>query len=121
MHPLIAVLAFGSLTTLWGPVACDALPDSSDWAYVEAEQDFEAVRGELGLSGSAPLVGLEALRADLTWDDGEARRDFEAVHAALGLSGSAPLVGLESYELTVRPAVAYAAVAALPESSDSNR
>ena len=122
MHPLVAVLALGSLIMLSRPaLAWDPGSMSVDWTHPAAEQDFEAVRGALGLSGSSPLVGLEPLAIEMTSDDGEARRDFEAMHAELGLSGSAPLAGLEAYALTIRPAVAYVVRAASAESSDGGR
>ena len=108
MQQLIAVLAF-SLVAVSGAAASE--PVDAHGAYLEAERDFVDVRAELGLSGSAPLEGLEEPRAhEPAWEQ-DARRDFESVHRELGLSGSAPLVGLERYEFTVRPQVAHVILA----------
>jgi hypothetical protein len=109
MQRVMAVLAF-SLAAASAAPASEAI-DASE-AYLEAQRDFDAVRSELGLSGSAPLAGMERA-AESGWER-RARRDFEAVHRAQGLSGSAPLVGLEKYELTVRPQVAYVILATAP-------
>ena len=122
MHRLIAVLALGSSTLLSRPaVACDGWSASANWTRLDAAQDFDAVRSEVGLSGSAPLHGLEPLPIALTLDDEDGRSDFEVVYAQLGLSGSAPLAGLEAYELRVQPAVAYSAATAVAESSNGGR
>ena len=56
MQRVMAVLAF-SLAAASAAPASEAV-DASE-AYLEAQRDFDAVRSELGLSGSAPLVGLE--------------------------------------------------------------
>jgi len=42
------------------PARADARDDLLAYVVRVAERDFEAVRGEAGLSGSAPLVGLKA-------------------------------------------------------------
>ena len=95
MHTVFAGLALGSL-------------------LIVAERDFDAARGQLGMSGSAPLAGVECASTGVDQED-DGLEDFEAVRAELGLSGSAPLVGLERYELTVRPRTARATEAAQPE------
>ena len=121
MHRLVAVLSLALLVMLSRPAAAsDIWSASADWTRVDAAQDFDAVRSEMGLSGSAPLFGLEPLPT-LSLDEGAARSDFEAVYTELGLSGSAPLAGLEAYELTVRPAVAYSPFAAVAEASSGGR
>jgi hypothetical protein len=104
----MAVLAFFSLAAVSGATATE--PFDASAAYLEAERDFESVRGELGLSGSSPLAGLETSAAERAWEH-RARRDFERAYQRLGLSGSSPLVGLERYELTVRPQVAHVILA----------
>jgi hypothetical protein len=109
MKRLMVVLAFPLLAAS-AASASEAI-DASE-AYVEAQRDFDAVRSELGLSGSAPLAGLE--RAGETPWEQAARLDFEVMQGSLGLSGSAPLVGLETYALTVRPQVAYVILASAP-------
>jgi hypothetical protein len=108
MLRVVAVLGFISLAAVSGVSATE--PFDAHESYLEAERDFTAMRSELGLSGSAPLAGLEQARIpESVWD--AARRDFEAVAANQGLSGSAPLFGLERYELTVRPQVAHVILA----------
>lgn len=108
MHRVTAVLAFIVLAAVSGAAATE--PFDASVAYLEAERDFASVRSELGLSGSAPLAGMEASAAERAWER-RARRDFEAAYADLGLSGSSPLAGLERYELTVRPQVAHVVLA----------
>jgi hypothetical protein len=104
MRRVMAVLGFISLAAVSGASATE--PFDAHESYLEAERDFAVVQSELGLSGSAPLTGLENARVpEGVWDS--ARRDFEVVATNQGLSGSAPLVGLERYELTVRPQVAH--------------
>ena len=108
MQRVMAVLGFVSLVAVSGAAAME--PFDASVAYMEAERDFESVRGELGLSGSAPLAGLAPSAAERAWER-RARRDFEAAYGSLGLSGSSPLAGLERYELTVRPQVAHVILA----------
>jgi hypothetical protein len=108
MQRVMAVMGFISLATVSSAAAVE--PFDASVAYVEAERDFESVRGELGLSGSAPLAGLERSAAERAWER-RARRDFEAAYHGLGLSGSSPLAGLERYEITVRPQVAHVILA----------
>jgi hypothetical protein len=108
MIRVMAVLGFMSLAAVASASATE--PFDANVAYLEAERDFESVRGELGLSGSAPLAGLEPSAAERAWER-RARRNFEAAYGSLGLSGSSPLVGLERYELTVRPQVAHVILA----------
>lgn len=103
MHRVFAVVAFVSLAAV-ASVPASELFDAHA-SYVEAERDFAEVRAELGLSGSAPLAGLENPRDERAWEE-RARRDFEAVQRDQGLSGSSPLAGLERYEYSVRPQVA---------------
>jgi hypothetical protein len=108
MQRMLAVMGFISLAAVSSAAATE--PFDASVAYLEAERDFESVRAELGLSGSAPLAGLEPSAAERAWER-RARRDFEAAYGRLGLSGSSPLVGLERYELTVRPQVAHVVLA----------
>jgi hypothetical protein len=108
MRRVMAVLGFISLAAVSGASATE--PFDAGESFLEAERDFAVVQSELGLSGSAPMAGLEVARVpESVWDN--ARRDFEIVATNQGLSGSAPLVGLERYELTVRPQVAYVILA----------
>ena len=108
MQRTLAVLAF--ITLAAGSVATATGPFESSETYVAAQFDFVAAQAELGLSGAAPMVGLEQTRVPESVFD-TARRDFEVVAVSQGLSGSAPLVGLEKYELTVRPQVAHVILA----------
>lgn len=102
MHRVFAVVAFVSLAAVASAPASELFDAHA--SYLEAERDFEEVRAELGLSGSAPLAGLENARDECAWEQA-ARRDFEAVQRDQGLSGSSPLAGLERYEYSVRPEV----------------
>lgn len=61
---------------------------ASGRSIARAESAFEARRAELGLIGSAPMIGLERIES-LT------NEDFNARRTELGLLGSAPMVGLE--------------------------
>jgi hypothetical protein len=108
MYRVFAVLAFVSLAAVPSAPASELF--DADASYAEAEREFEEVRAELGLSGSAPLAGLENPRAERAWEE-RARRDFEAVQRDQGLSGSSPLAGLERYEYSVRPQIAPAILA----------
>lgn len=108
MQRVFAVMAFVSLTAVSGAPATELF--DAHVSYVEAERDFEEVRSELGLSGSAPLAGLEGRRDERVWEE-RALRDFETVQRDQGLSGSSPLAGLERYEYSVRPDVAYVILA----------
>jgi hypothetical protein len=108
MQRTLAVLAFISLAAVSGASAIE--PFESSETYVAAQGDFVAAQAELGLSGAAPMVGLEQARVPESVYDG-ARRDFEVVATNQGLSGSSPLFGLEKYELTVRPQVAHVILA----------
>jgi hypothetical protein len=103
MHRMFAVLTFVSLAAVSSAPASE--PFGADASSVEAVRDFYEVRAELGLSGSAPLAGMENRRDERAWEQG-ARRDFETVQGDQGLSGSSPLAGLERYEYSVRPQVA---------------
>lgn len=102
MHRVIAVLGFTALAGAGSALASE--PFDAHESYLQAERDFSHVRAELGLSGSAPLAGLERTREERAWEE-KARRDFEAAQRELGLSGSSPLAGLERYDITVRPQV----------------
>ena len=108
MQRVFAVVAFVSFAAVSGAPATELF--DAHVSYVEAERDFEEVRAELGLSGSAPLAGLEGRRDERAWEE-RARRDFEGVQRDQGLSGSSPLAGLERYEYSVRPEVAHVILA----------
>jgi hypothetical protein len=108
MQRLVAVVAFISLAAVSGVSATE--PFDAHESYLEAERDFAEMSGELGLSGSAPLTGLEPVRVPDSVVE-LARRDFEAIAVNQGLSGSSPMFGLERYEITVRPQVAHVILA----------
>ncbi len=57
---MVTVMAAGSAVPSPALEGQAPLPALTMW---QAERDFDAVRAELGLSGSAPLVGLEPQRA----------------------------------------------------------
>lgn len=77
----VIALALGPTKDIGFGAQCEA-------SVVQAEADFEARRAELGLVGSAPMVGLEQIVSISS-------EDFEARRTELGLLGSAPMVGLE--------------------------
>lgn len=59
------ILVAAGVAALAPPAQAQADPRDELAAFVmrDAERDFETVRGEVSLSGSAPLVGLKAEKA----------------------------------------------------------
>ena len=86
MMASLATLAVIALTV--GPTKDIGTGMGCGNAVARAETDFEARRAELGLIGSAPLIGLERVESATS-------QDFEARRTELGLIGSAPMLGLE--------------------------
>jgi hypothetical protein len=104
MQSLI-ILGVSAITAFGGgaPATASIAPCTEAIESEAHDSDLVALEAAAGLSGSAPLVGLERGRS---WEE-QAARELEVVHAELGMVGAAPLVGLEAYQIRVRPA-AYA-------------
>jgi hypothetical protein len=81
---LLATPMMGTLADVVDPGALHVL--------ALAERDFEARRDELGLVGTAPMVGLEPAGPA---EDPGVLSDFDSRHEELGTMGAAPLYGLE--------------------------
>ena len=86
MLGLLATLAVIALAV--GPTNDVGIDVAREDSRATAEMDFEARRAELGLIGSAPMIGLEPIESVTS-------TDFDARRTELGLVGSAPMVGLE--------------------------
>ncbi len=109
--PTLAVVVLAA-----GPMNDIGISANSERSIARAEMDFDARRAELGLVGSAPMIGLERIES-LTSEDFDARR------AELGLIGSAPMVGLEpsSHEAAIERASSSSALAEPPAKTSSAR
>jgi len=86
MMASLATLAVIALAA--GPTTDIGIGVAHEDSIARAEMDFEARRAELGLTGSAPMVGLEPMESVTS-------KEFDERRTELGLVGSAPMVGLE--------------------------
>ena len=61
MRPWIWMLAVATTATLapTAPARADSRDELLTYVLIDAQRDFEAVRGESALSGTAPLPGLK--------------------------------------------------------------
>jgi hypothetical protein len=95
MLAYVATLAM--MANPFAGVLADVVDPGAIRALALAERDFDERREELGLVGTAPLVGLEP--QEQAGDSG-ALADLDSRHAELGTLGAAPLYGLEAIDLT---------------------